>query len=413
MEIHKKKLQELFSKATWSEKDRRWLLDYLEQNNSDELRQIMHEYFSIEIDSTGKVRDEKAGFWLREIHQKVSAKVSSRKKIRIFNFLRYAAAVSVLIILINGIYNVFLLKTVPGKEVTNSPFSPENDLPPGGNKAVLTLGDGDQIILDTASNGMITRQAGAQVIKSGTGQIEYLADNSEALQIDYNTISTPLGGTYQLTLSDGTHVWLNAASSIRFPAGFSGKERKVFITGEAYFEVEPQYARVTGRKGQQKIIPFLVDVAGKGTLEVLGTHFNVNSYTDESAIKTTLLEGSVKFIPGSAIQTEEADRSVLISPGQQVQLAPDGQVLVTAGVDLEKVVAWKNGYFMFSSSSVQEVMNQIARWYNIEVVFEGTISDRKFGGKIQRDLNLSETLTILGKNNVRFKIEGRKLYVES
>ena len=219
MEIHKKKLQELFSKATWSEKDRRWLLDYLEQNNSDELRQIMHEYFSIEIDSTGKVRDEKAGFWLREIHQKVSAKVSSRKKIRIFNFLRYAAAVSVLIILINGIYNVFLLKTVPGKEVTNSPFSPENDLPPGGNKAVLTLGDGDQIILDTASNGMITRQAGAQVIKSGTGQIEYLADNSEALQIDYNTISTPLGGTYQLTLSDGTHVWLNAASSIRFPAG--------------------------------------------------------------------------------------------------------------------------------------------------------------------------------------------------
>jgi len=413
VEIHKKKLQELFSKATWSEKDRRWLLDYLEQNNSDELRQIMHEYFSIEIDSTGKVRDEKAGFWLREIHQKVSAKVSSRKKIRIFNFLRYAAAVSVLIILINGIYNVFLLKTVPGKEVTNSPFSPENDLPPGGNKAVLTLGDGDQIILDTASNGMITRQAGAQVIKSGTGQIEYLADNSEALQIDYNTISTPLGGTYQLTLSDGTHVWLNAASSIRFPAGFSGKERKVFITGEAYFEVEPQYARVTGRKGQQKIIPFLVDVAGKGTLEVLGTHFNVNSYTDESAIKTTLLEGSVKFIPGSAIQTEEADRSVLISPGQQVQLAPDGQVLVTAGVDLEKVVAWKNGYFMFSSSSVQEVMNQIARWYNIEVVFEGTISDRKFGGKIQRDLNLSETLTILGKNNVRFKIEGRKLYVES
>ena len=331
-------------------------------------------------------------------------------------WMQYAAAAVFFIFLATGTYYLFLKKDTT-KYLAQKETTQANDIPHGSNKAVLILEDGGQIFLDTASAGIITRQSGARVIKSGEGKIEYQADNKKSDKTDYNTISTPVAGQYQLTLSDGTKVWLNAASSVRFPTTFTGKERKVFITGEVYFEVNPQYSQVSARKSRQNNNPFIVDVAGKGSVEVLGTHFNINSYNDEGSIKTTLLEGSVKFTPNFNPAAKnihdklEVQKSVLIKPGQQVQLDLDGQVLINNDVNLEKVVAWKNGYFLFSSSSLNEVMNQLARWYDVEVVFEGKTNNRKFVGKIQRDLNLSEVLQILGKNNIHFKIEGRKLYV--
>jgi transmembrane sensor len=412
VETQKEKLHQLFNNPTWSEEDRKWLLHYLEQNNSAELQQLMQELFILDIDPEGKSRDQLARIVLQKIHQQIRKRTKPDKKIVLMTWLRYAAAASIIFLLGTGIYNIITNKGFR-QTLTSENISAENDLPPGGNKAILTLGNGNQIILDTVSTGMISRQSGTQIVKSGDGQVEYESDNSNVEKIDYNTISTPQGGQYQLTLSDGSRVWLNAASSIRFPAVFRGKERKVFITGEAYFEVNPQFTSDSGKKGKLKNIPFMVDIADKGTVEVLGTHFNINAYADEDAIKTTLLEGSVGFRPITSQNTGKTPEPVIIVPGQQVILSPAGQVQVDSNVNLEKVVAWKNGYFLFTSSSLQEVMTQIARWYDVEVVFEGKISERKFGGKIQRDLNLSETLKILEKNNVRFKIDGRKLYVES
>lgn len=327
------------------------------------------------------------------------------------SWLQYAAAAVILVFLGTGTYYLFTKKDTTNF-LAQKETSHAKDILPGGNKAILTLEDGGQIILDTVSNGMITRQAGAQVIKSAEGKIEYLADSKKSDRTDYNTISTPVGGQYQLTLSDGSKVWLNAASSVRFPATFNEKERKIFITGEVYFEVNQQTTQVSARKGRQKNIPFIVDVAGKGSVEVLGTHFNINSYTDEVAIIATLLEGSVKFIP-KINDKGVLQKSVRIIPGQQVQLNKDGQVLINSDVNLKKVVAWKNGYFLFSSSSLKDVMNQIARWYDVEVVFEGKADNRKFGGKIQRDLILSKALKILEKNNIQFRVEGKIIYVGS
>lgn len=325
-------------------------------------------------------------------------------------WMQYAAVFLFVIIGSSTIY--FLIKNQNTKLATKREIIPATDIPPGGNKAVLTLADGGQIVLDSAANGMITRQEGAQIIKSGSGLLEYKADKMETEKLVFNTVSTPVGGTYQLTLSDGTKVWLNAVSSIRFPALFRGNERKVYITGEVYFEVNPQTAQNKGRKAKSGTVPFLVDAAGKGIVEVLGTHFNINAYSDEQAVRTTLLEGSVMFRKESLVSgSKEEQNAVTLIPGQQAELIQNGELRVNSNVDTDKVVAWKNGYFQFSSSSLHEVMNQISRWYDVEVVYEGKIAEERFGGKIQRNLSLLEVLEILEKNDCKFKIEGKKLYM--
>ena len=408
------KLQQLFEKPVWSAEDRKWLLEYLEQNNSTDLQQLMQQLFTLDLDSAGKPRDEQSQRILERIRQMISAKDKNSKTISIFS--RYkttiAAAAMFLVMLGAGAVYYYTNRSTTDNYTTGINFDPVNDLPPGGKKALLTLADGGLIVLDSASNGVLTKQAGAKIIKSGNGSIEYQAEGNLSEKTDYNTISTPVGGQYQLTLSDGSKVWLNSASSIRFPAIFKGKQRIVSINGEAYFEVNQLQSDVPGKKSAQKNIPFIVDVAGKGRIEVLGTHFNVNAYISEGAITATLLEGSIKFSP-AAMPGKISDEPVLLLPGQQGLLATTGEISVNSKVDMEKIVAWKNGYFLFSSSTIQEVMNQIARWYDIEVIYEGKISERKFGGKIQMDLNLSETLKILTINNIKFRIEGRKLYVES
>ncbi|HKC36823.1 MAG TPA: FecR domain-containing protein, partial [Chitinophagaceae bacterium] len=239
----------------------------------------------------------------------------------------------------------------------------KQDLGPGGSKAVLTLADGSQIILDSAANGHLASQGNTKVIKMD-GQLAYNASSDlRTTEVLYNTITTPRGGQYQIVLSDGSKVWLNAASSLRFPSTFVGNERKVELTGEGYFEVAKNATK-----------PFKVNVAGKEEVLVLGTHFNINSYFDETTINTTLLEGKVKVTTiGSGVRTNDPR---LLSPGQQLQLNINGQITLNTNPDLDQVMAWKNGIFNFDNSDLQMVLRQISRWYGVDIIYEGRIPQR-------------------------------------
>lgn len=264
---------------------------------------------------------------------------------------------------------------------------------PVGAKATLTLSGGQQIILDSAGNGQLAIQGNTRIHKLKNGQLAYEKDNSSPANILYNTLSTTKGGQTTVMLSDGTKVWLNALSSLRYPAVF-GKERNVELDGEAYFEVSDDKSK-----------PFKVNIQGRGKIVVLGTHFNVNAYKDEPSVKTTLLEGSVKVERGGA-------GSVTIRPGQQVQMN-DRQLLVNNAVNTEEVIAWKNGYFSFEDAGTEEIMRQVSRWYDVRVIYEGNVKDERFAGSMPRSANASRLLEILAlTKTVQFTIEDKTIIVK-
>lgn len=264
------------------------------------------------------------------------------------------------------------------------------EISPGGNKATLTLADGKIISLDAVANGDIAAEGDVQVIKmDGTLQYNGANDNAE---ITYNTIQTPRGGKYQLVLSDGTLVWLNAASSLRFPVTFSNKERLVELKGEAYFEV---------KKGER---PFRVSLQNSSQIEVKGTAFNVNAYHDEEMLKTTLIEGKINFM--------NLGKTQALVPGQQIRLTYEQpEKPVVEDVDVEKEIAWKNDLFIFRGMDVRSIMREISRWYDIDVVYKGKISPETFSGIVSRKSNLSQVLKIMEEGGVRFEIEGRTIVV--
>lgn len=306
---------------------------------------------------------------------------------RIWSGKWMAAAASLLLIVSAGLF--FIKKPGP---LQQKPRMAEhtrykNEVPAGGNKAVLVLGDGTVIELDSAANGELTQQGNARVVKLPNGQLAYEMNNDGSGEVMFNTMRTPRGGEYRLQLPDGSKVWLNAASSITYPNIFTGDTRSVEITGEAYFEVAKDAAR-----------PFKVQ-AGNMKVEVLGTHFNVNAYPGEPAIKTTLLEGAVRI------------QDAVLKPGQQASLAATGQFRVQDDVETDEVMAWKNGFFQFNDADMPTVMRQLENWYDITVTYEGRVPQRSFGGAMQRSLPLSKVLNILEENNVRFKIEGRNITV--
>ncbi len=332
-------------------------------------------------------QDIKETIW-NSIHTSINTKNNIVRPL----FTRWLAAASVILVLITSIW----FWSNNGKEksliATNVNKKISNDIAPGGNKAVLTLANGSTIILDSAQNGTLSQQGNSKVIKLADGKLAYQKENSEETKIQNNTITTPRGGQYQLTLSDGSRVWLNAASSLRFPVTFSGEERRVELTGEGYFEV-----------AHNKEKPFIV-LINKSEIEVLGTHFNINGYTDENNLKTTLLEGSVKVSKGA--------ESVLIKPGQQAVVNNSSEaIVINQQVNLEEIMAWKNGLFNFNEADIRTVMNQLSRWYDVNIIYVGTIPKREFGGEMQRDLKLSQVLGLLEKNKVHFKIEGKNLVV--
>ena len=257
---------------------------------------------------------------------------------------------------------------------------------PGGNRAVLTLAGGQKILLDSAATGILAVQGNAHVNKLGDGKLAYETGGAPTAPL-YNTLTTPRGGQYQLTLPDGTKVWLNAASSLTYPTVFTGDNRAVEMTGEAYFEV-----------AHDKKHPFTVKAGGQ-TIEDIGTQFNVNAYTDEPAQVTTLLEGAVK-VGGH-----------LLRPGEKATVTGGGVIDVTKG-DPEGAVAWKNGLFDFTDAGLQTVMRQLSRWYNVDVTYEGNIPSRQFTGMIGRSLTLNQVLKGLAKERVHYQIEeGNRLII--
>jgi transmembrane sensor len=321
-------------------------------------------------------------------------------------WLRYAAAILILFSVGTYLY-INHQQEKPSVTTTNSPVPVQNDVAPGGNKAILTLADGSKINLDSAASGQVAREQNATITKTAEGKIVYMSDEKLGNRILYNTMATPRGGQYQLSLPDGSQVWLNAESSITYPTMFAEteRERRVTITGEAYFEV-----------AKNKSKPFRVDI-GTATIEVLGTHFNVNAYKEEATTNTTLLEGSVR-VSLSALRSplsNSVHTSLTLKPGQQGQLNPRTEKLSLAvNPDVEQAVAWKNGTFNFNKVTLPEAMRQIARWYDVQVIYEGgKIPDMRFVGEMGRDLNLSQVLKGLEALGVRFTIEGKKLTVKS
>lgn len=299
------------------------------------------------------------------------------------------AAACLLVLLGAGAYlwlNPSTKTTAPAQHT----LAKQPEIAPGGNRAILTLSDGTTINLDDAANGTVAQQGNASLIKNADGELLYRADQKQSSALYYNTMTTPRGGQFKLVLPDGTQVWLNASSSIRYPAVFNGTERKVTMEGEVYFEV-----------AHQKNHPFIV-VANGTEVHVTGTHFNVNAYADESVIKTTLLEGSVTVKKGDAFAN--------LKPGEQVESGNNGLSMVNAA-DVEETVAWKNGLFSFNGDDLPSIMRQLARWYNLEIQYEGAVPKRLFTGKVFRSMNLSETLKVFELSNVHFRIEGNKLTV--
>jgi len=284
------------------------------------------------------------------------------------------------------------------KEVTREKVAIAADKPspifPGRNQAVLTSSDGDTIFLDSAENGVLKHQGIPNVKKNGFVLVydRHNTSNSGAA-VSYNTLYTPRGGSqYQVVLSDGTRVWLNAASSIRFPTVFAGQQREIELTGEAYFEVA---------KNKEK--PFQVKV-GDSKIKVLGTHFNVNAYSDEPGVKTTLLEGSVAITNGQA--------TGLLKPGEQAVTKTKENKVEIGRVNMAEVMAWKNGLFQFSGADITTIMRAIERWYDVQVVYAGKTSTRHFEGKLNMNAELSEVLKILELCNVKFTVEGKRIIVE-
>ncbi|MGX5689155.1 FecR family protein [Arcticibacter tournemirensis] len=273
------------------------------------------------------------------------------------------------------------------------------DIPPGGNKAILVLSDGHEISLNDAQDGDLAQQSGVTVTKVADGKLSYAGNEAsqgtEGKANLYNTIYTPPGGQFEVTLPDGTIVWLNAASSIKYPVQFSGKGRRVELSGEAYFEVS-----------RKKNTPFIVESPHQ-RIEVLGTHFNVNSYPNEPFVKTTLLEGAVKVVP---VVSNPSGEGTIIKPGEQTLLT--GSRLVVEKADIEKETAWKNGDFIFDNEDFNTILRQICRWYDVELTNPGNYRDLHLSGRVSRSRKISAVLEALEVTaKVKFKLEGRRITI--
>lgn len=307
-------------------------------------------------------------------------------------WIRYAAA----IILVSLAILSYLFKNKGTQNtVAHTAIPAVKDIPPGGNKAILQLADGTSIVLDTAADGQLASRGNVQVIKLTNGQLQFVVnkvsdDHPDAANA-FNTVSTPRGGQYELLLPDGTHIWLNAFTSLRFPTAFTGNQRLVQLTGEAYFEVQKDASK-----------PFLVQT-DHTTTEVLGTHFNVNAYTDESTVTTTLLEGKVNVITGTG--------NTVLLPGQQA-ISAGGNSKLNKNADVEEAVAWKNGRFQFSGTDIKTLMRQIGRWYDVEINYTGDVQSAHLTGEVPRTLSLLQVMKVLEESGVDVELQGKVLSVK-
>ena len=318
---------------------------------------------------------------------------------RLYFFLSVTAAACVL--LAAGVFLLLRPSSHPIPLVGKAPAIKPAAISPASDKAILTLADGTHIVLDSAANGTLASQGKMQVIKLSGGRLAYSpagqsvgTDQAAGTPLLYNVIATPRGGFYQLQLPDGSKVWLDAASSLRFPTAFAGNTRAVELTGEAYFDITPN-------KNQ----PFMITTQGV-TVQVLGTEFNLMAYPDEDAVRTTLVNGSVRVIRGNNLQQ--------IRPGEQAAWLQGGKGWQVSIPDMQQVLAWKRLEFRFEGLSVDAIMRQIGRWYDVDIAYRGPTPEGEFNGVISRKKSVADLLTVLEQTDaVHFTLQGRKIIVEA
>lgn len=357
---------------------------YLQGSATDEEIDTLYQWYGSFDDSAVFVDDEEEKLRTRLFNKITPPEIKNGKR----NYVWYAAAAILLFALGSVVFFQFKSQNGHDPELAKA-----TQFKAGGNKATLKLSNGKVIVLDGAATKQVIG-ANNNIIAINTGKELAYQHESVAHAIastELQTLTTPKGGQFGLTLSDGTKVWLNAASSITYPSVFNSNERRVALNGEAYFEVAKDATK-----------PFRV-VSGGQTVEVLGTHFNINSYTDEPWVKTTLLEGKVKVIAGK--------NEAFLFPGQQSQLDVKG-LTMNKDADIEEVTAWRNGYFVFNHEHIESIMRKISRWYNVEVNYQGPVSKDWFGGTVSRDENAAEVLNKLElTGQIHFRIEGRRIIV--
>jgi len=420
-----KKLWQLYITNEATPEQVKQLYDLVKEEGRDEENQaIIEEYlaqipFSSSIDSTskdavirymGKVRPELKMFLRHSEDAKKSTNTVHRVHFLRRGFFRYAAAA----ILVFGAAAYLWTNKKPPQTIVNNTKPLQTDIAPGNNRAILTLANGQQIILDS-TQGNIAKQ-GSQTLINLAGKLKYEGVGTTDA---FNTISTPKGGQYQIVLPDGSRVWLNAASSIKFPTAFTSSTRNVEMTGEAYMEIVKNPKQ-----------PFVVKANGV-EIQVLGTIFNLNAYADESAIKTTLISGSVNVKvhtaaePLSSLRADKLDgrakSSVILKPGQQAVVMSLSQrsvsdssnvITVSSNINIDQVMAWKNGWFDFNGANLYDVMRQLERWYDIKVKYEGNIHDVVFEGKMDRGVPLSGVLEVFSLDfQIKTKLDGRTLII--
>jgi transmembrane sensor len=336
-----------------------------------------------------------------EKHPELKPEGAVLKRINDGRLIRKWIAVAAAILLIAFTSYWLINYKVPEPQLV-APYKKQlqNIRPPDTTKATITLASGQIIALDTLTSGVLAMQGKVHVVKTSDGQIAYKGTTGKESpsEVSYNILTNPRGSKIvSINLSDGTKICLNSESTLRYPVVFNGNERRVELTGEAYFEVAPSFIK-SGKKR-----PFYV-TANDVTVEVLGTHYNVNNYTDDSAIKVTLLEGSVKV--------GNKEQSVVLKPGEQaIAIASHSPFTIDHSPDLDLVMAWKNNTFYFDGENLEAIMKQLSRFYNVDVEYEGSIPDKRFGGMISRNKNLNEVLSVLELSGVHFQVDGKKIIV--
>jgi transmembrane sensor len=399
--MNKAKLQRLmhqYFNNTISRADCIELLDYLNNTNPDDVADVIDTELG-NFDTGPEFRGKQSADVLnriksdpRFIQTPVIEKADAVVKFYSHRWFQIAATLLMFGTAALVIFNKNSSNQVIKKYTAQQQVAP---IVPGSNKAILTLAGGKTIVLKNAANGLLAQTVSGNVLKTNNGQIQYSVTNkadAAANHENINTLSTPKGGTYQVVLSDGTKVWLNAASSISYPVAFTGKERSVTLTGEAYFEV-----------AKNKDMPFYVS-ANNMQVRVLGTHFNIAAYSDDSEMTTTLLEGSVQVIKNNV-------RSML-KPGQKAVINNTSNNIAVSDANIEEAMAWKNGYFIFDDDDINGIMKKVSRWYDVSISYRGSPGDQKFGGTFYRSKSITELLQYLGKiGKVKFAVEGRRIIV--
>lgn len=398
MQYNPERLRQLFHQYlndSLSDENRLELMQMIEENkHSTSVQEMIAEELSTYNTNATEYSETINAERANELFSQILSKRQVQPAIPHYNsgksWIKWAAAAAI-VIAIAGVGYQYLQQTNDTKNAiakTDNPYP--YDIPPGKKNATLTLSDGTRINLDSTANGRLAKE-GATSITKQNDQLSY--DYAGGLtNVQFNNIATARGNQYMVVLPDGTKVWLNASSSITFPTAFTENERRVKISGEAYFEV-----------AKKANMPFIVSFSGDGEIEVLGTHFNVNTYNDDAVLRTTLLEGSVRISKNKA--------TGILKPGQQAQLKDNASMKITEA-DTDEVMAWKNGFFSFKDATTQAIMLQLSRWYDIDINFEGPTGKQLFTGEIDRSLSLISVLKILEKTKVHFRLEqNRKLVI--